>query len=162
MKVLLLIFCFAALSACAQKKPVKKDKYYEVCSRYEAYKGKKNHGKLHCVGWMSIKEDSNGKKDTIGWSGGAQSFYPDELELYQKLPERGKYICDSLTEDGFAYYQGEGNAMFLAGEARWMEPGKKKYKFYKIRGQSVYVMEYLVWSSSRGSGYELKKEYEVL
>lgn len=137
----------------------KKDyKEYDVCTSKEVYKGKKNHGKSYCVAWETIREYKDGRKDTVsGFQFATKLFIGGEYEAYQSLSERGKYIVDSLKEDGITQMQD----MYLTYESMYMKPGKKIEKLWAIEGLSIIMNEYLIWNNGRGNGYELKKEYEV-
>lgn len=134
-------------------------KEYEVCTHYEVYKGKKNHGKPYCVAWATVHEYKDARKDTTYpylFSGG-KIFSGDEYEVYQQLSERGKYIVDSLDEDGITTLDN----MYLSYESMYMKPGRKIEKFRRVIGASIFVVEYLIYRTNNKNGYELKKEYEV-
>jgi len=152
--VAMLMLC-AVCSVNAQTKNYK-DK--EICTDSAQYKGKKNHGKFHCTASMTVREYSNGKKDTISWDlGGGQLFIGDEYERYKGLSERGKYIVDSLKEDGIPMFQND----YLVYEPIYMKQGKETYKSWQIEGDGVTIYYYSIWNNSKGNGSELIKEVAV-
>lgn len=160
MKQLLTSAGFAAmLLLCAVfcQAQTKDYKEYSSCSEWATYKGKKNHGMNHCVGWVYIREYKNGKKDTVGWQPAITVLMGDEIKSYPKLSERGKYIVDSLKEDGIPML----DQSYLTYEPIYMKPGKKVEWFWRIIGESVMMYQYSIWNNSKGNGFELLKEVAV-
>lgn len=149
----ILLLC-AVFSVSAQTKNYK-DK--EICTDSTQYKGKKNHGKFHCTGSIVVREYSNGKKDTIMWMPAMQTFMGDEYQKYKQLSERGKYIVDSLKEDGIPMFQDN----YLTYEPIYMKPGKETYKSWKIIGTDISIYYYSIWNNSKANGFELIKEVAV-
>lgn len=148
-----LLLC-AVFSVRAQTKNYK-DK--EICTDSAQYKGKKNHGQFHCTATIIIREYNTGKKDTIAWIPAGKMFIGDEYEQYQKLSDRGKYIVDSLKEDGIPMFQDN----YLTYEPIYMKPGKETYKSWKIIGTDISIYYYSIWNNSKGNGFELIKEVAV-
>ena len=142
------VFCYAQ---------TKNYKDHEICTDSAQYKGKKNHGKFHCTESIVVREYTNGKKDTIMWMPTMQMFIGDEYEQYKQLSERGKYIVDSLKEDGIPMFQDN----YLTYEPIYMKRGKETYKSWRIIGEEVSIYYYLIWNNSKGSGFELIKEVAV-
>lgn len=132
-------------------------KEYEVCASTQLHKGKKDHGKPYCTSWNKVREYKDGRKDTISWYGSGQSFIGDEYEKYQNLSERGKYIVDSLKEDGIAQLQ----ESYLIYEPIYMKPGKKVEQLWAIEGERVIVYEYKFWNYKGSNGVELLKEFPI-
>lgn len=84
-------------------------------------------------------------------------FTGNDYKDYQNLTLRGKHIFDSLDKAGITTLQND----YLSLEAFYMKPGRKVEKFREIRGNSIFILEYLFWHKNNTTGYELKKEYEV-
>lgn len=150
-----LILGMLLCSVCYGQKKNYKD--YNVCTNWDVYKGKKNHGKKYCTGYSTIREYKDGRKDTICWMGGGQIFIGGEYDQYCELNERGKYIVDSLKEDGVTPLQ----SSYLMYEPIYMKAGKKKEQLWSIEGQRVVIYEYLFWKNKKGNGVELIKEFEA-
>ncbi len=134
---------------------VKGYKTYDVCISTTTHKGKVNHGKSYCTGWGTVREYKDGKKDTVGWSFGGQSFFGNEYENYQKLSERNKYIVDSLKEDGVTQYDNN----YLSYEPIYMRVAKKTEQLWSIEGDSVKIYIYRFFRNSSGTGIQFIKEY---
>jgi len=152
--LLVIVFLLCGTFCHAQ---IKNYKDHEVCTDSAMYKGKKNHGKFHCIGNIVVREYRDGKKDTIEWIPAIQIFIGDEYEQYQKLSERGKYIIDSLKEDGIPMYQ----ESYLVYEPIYMSLGQKTYKSWKIIEGEIIIYYYSIWNNSKGNGFELIKEINV-
>lgn len=154
LKALLLIVVMLSVKANAQKLTYKE---YEVCAYWDTYKGKKNHGQKHCTAWATVREYKDGRKDTISGIISGRSFIGDEYERYQQLSERGKYIVDSLKEDGITQFQ----ESYLTCEPIYMKAGKKIEQLWRIEGQEVIIYEYLFWHTTNGEGIRLLKDFSV-
>lgn len=145
------IFLFAASFTKAQKGIYKE---YDVCIDSAVYKGKKNHGKYYCTATMQIREYKNGKKDTgLYFFSSTIVSVDDEYEKYLKLSERGKYIVDSLKEDGIPQLQDS----YLTYEPIYMKEGQKVENFWSIYGEDVVIYTYKIWRNKKSSGIELLK-----
>jgi hypothetical protein len=153
----ILLLCAVSCKSQVEKTKVKKPKQYEVCIASEVHKGEVNHGKSYCVGWAIIREDTSGRKDTIARSYSGKMQWGDEIGKYDKLTERGKYIVDSLKEDGVTQL----HDAYLTYEPIYMKPGKKTECLWIIRGEDVIIYEYSFWNNSKGHGFELIKEFAV-
>lgn len=153
-KIILITLLLYAASCQAQNKQSYKE--VEICTDSVRYKGKKNHGKFHCSAEMVVREYQDGRKDTIALSGETQLFIEDEYEKYKNLSERGKYIIDSLKEDGIPMFQDS----YLTYEPMYMK-GKEVYKSWIILGQDVRIYYYSLWNNSKGIGFSLTKEIIV-
>lgn len=154
------IFLLCAVFSCKsqpQKEKVKKQKEYDVCIASEVHKGKVNHGKSYCIGWATIREDTSGRKDTIGWFYSGKMQWGDEIGKYDKLTQRGQDIVDSLKEDGITQL----HDAYMTYEPIYMKPGKKTEQLWLIRGQDVVIYEYQFWNNSKGHGFQLLKEVVV-
>lgn len=155
-KLSILIFVALCVFGCNAQSQ-KKYKEYEICTASEVYKGKKNHGKSYCVAWSTVREYKDGRKDTSGGWYTGKFFFGNEYGQYEKLSERGRYIIDSLDEDGIATLQDS----YLSYESMYTKAGSKVEKFRQVRDTSIFIMEYIIWNKNGGFGYELKKEYKV-
>lgn len=149
---LLLIFGFTRC-----KGQVRAYKEYSVCNAWEVHKGKKNHGQKYCVGSIMIQEYKNGIKDTVSWFIGGKIFIEDDYEKYEKLSERGKYIVDSLQEDGITRL----HQNYLIYEPRFMKYGKKTEQLWSIEGNDIIIYEYLFCRSKNENGAKLLKMFNV-
>ena len=147
------ILLLCAVFVQAQTKNYKDRK---ICTDSAMFTGKKNHGKFHCTASMVVREYSTGKKDTIAWMPAMQMFIGDEYEKYQKLSERGKYIVDSLKEDGVPMFQND----YLVYESIYMKPGNKTYKSWVIQNE-VSIYYYSIWNNRKGNGFKLLKEVAI-
>lgn len=156
MKKILIIFLLiaSAIHAYSQNKVYKE---YNACTDYDVYKGKKNHGQKYCVAWATIREYKDGRKDTVAWFGGGKMQWGDEIGKYDKLSERGKYIVDSLKEDGITQL----HDAYLTYEPIYMKAGKKIEQLWAIEGDQVFIFEYLFWKSEKGHGIKLVREFKV-
>ena len=134
------------------KKPQYKD--CEVCSAWSVHKGKKDHGQKYCVGYSTVRKYQNGKIDTISWSSAGETWIGDTYEMYKKLSPRGKYIIDSLNEDGIPHLE----QSYLTYEPMYMKPGIKTESFWDIDGLTVVILKYKIYHSKKGSGVELISE----
>lgn len=152
--IVLLMCCFISKS----QRGSKEDAQYKVCISYEVYKGKKNHGQKYCTGEALVNYYKDGRTDTVWWmSGGGQIFLQADYDKYEKLSERGKYIIDSLKEDGITSLQQD----YLTYEPMYMKDGRKTERLWTIWGEGVWMYEYLFWHSDKGFGTQLVKKFEV-
>jgi hypothetical protein len=152
MKQLLTIILSVTFLICNAQKTSYKE--YEVCTDSTTYKGKKNHGKFHCTAWSIVRKYNDGRIDTVDWMPSVQMFIGDELSQYEKLSERGKYIIDSLQEDGLSYYQQD----YLLQEPHYMRADIEIYNAYRIIGTDVFVYRYKIWNNANGNGFKIIKE----
>jgi hypothetical protein len=129
------------------------NKRREACISWEVYKGKKNHGQKYCTGWATIE---NGDTVALSFSGG-MAFIGEGYEKYKKLSERGKYIIDSLKEDGIGQLQ----QLYMTYEPLYMKQGKKTEWFWEIWEQEIIMYQYSFWNNGKGHGYELLKSFAV-
>lgn len=134
-------------------------KEYSVCIDSAVYKGKKNHGKYYCTSNMQVREYKNGKKDTLwwSWSGGGNIFIDGEYEKYERLSERGKYIVDSLQEDGIMQLQ----QSYLTYEPMYMKQGQKVKDMWAIRGNDIIIYKYKIWNTDKGFGVQMVSETKI-
>lgn len=88
---------------------------------------------------------------------GGKIFIGDEYEKYEKLSERGKYIVDSLKEEGIPRLQ----QSYMTYEPIYMKQGKKVEWFWDILEQQITMYQYVFWNNGKGHGYELLKSFEV-
>lgn len=132
-------------------------KDYEICTDSAIYKGKINHGKFHCIGSIIVRKYKNGTKDTIAWMPSGQIFIGDEYEQYKKLTDRGKYIIDSLKEDGLPQFE----QSYLTYEPIYMKKGKKSEWFWSIIGKNVVLYQYSIWHYDTETGFQLLKEITI-
>lgn len=147
----MLLFC----SFCKGQKI--KYKEYDACIGYEVYKGKKNHGKSYCISWATVRKYTNGITDTIEWSYNGKSYIGNEYEKYKKLSDRGKYVIDSLKEDGITRFQDN----YLMYEPIYMKRGKKVEFLWDIQEEKIVMYKYLFWNNSNGNGVQLLKMFEI-
>lgn len=138
---------------------IAQDSYKErtICTDWNVYKGNKNHGQKYCVAWAIVREHKNGKTDTVSWYGGLIVYADGEYEQYQKLSERGKYIVDSLKEDGMPRL----NQSYLSYEPMYMKPGNKVETFWHTNGKDVFIYKYQIWKNVKSSGCRLLKSYQI-
>lgn len=120
-----------------------------VCTGYETYKGKKNHGQKYCVSWADVVFKNGQAIDTVGWSSSGTTWFGDEYEAYKVLNERNKFIYDSLQEDGILSFYRDNSLQF---EPMYMKGNVSKYRKYcDARGDKVYILTYLLWHKQDGS-----------
>jgi len=154
-QTLILIFMLGMglMSAMAQsKKQPYKD--CEVCNAWSIHKGKKLHGLKYCVGYATIRKYQTGKIDTIGGIYLASDWMGDTYDRYMKLSDRGKYIVDSLKEDGVPELQ----QSYLTYEPIYMKPGRKVETFWDIQGPSIVITKYELFNGKKGTGFSLVSE----
>lgn len=129
----------------------------EICSAYETYKGKKNHGQKYCVSWMTIRTFSDGKTDTVGWSSSGRSFFGGTYDAYNSLSNRNKFVYDSLSEDGLINLTD--NESYLIYESRYMREKSKIQDCFKVTGNKITIYKYLLYNDEKHQGFELRKSY---
>ena len=159
---LLYLFLVVATSCEAQIKPYA-DR--NICITSEVHKGKVNHGKPYCVGWATVREYTDGRKDTIGWMTGQKFIGNDYKDCqrilwwcrYQTLPERSRYIVDSLKEDGIPQL----SQSYLTYKPIYMKSGKETEWFWKIEGETIKTYQYLFWNNGKGFGFKLLKQISI-
>jgi len=133
-------------------------KEYDVCTNWDTYKGKVNHGKKYCISWSTVREYKDGRRDTLVYrSFGVSMFDLEEYETYQKLPERSKYIVDSLKEDGIPSL----HSNYLNYEPTFMKVGKKRQQLWSTESGEVKIYEYLLWKNSKEEGFKLLREFII-
>ena len=152
--IILSIFILCYYSSISQNINYK-SKY--ICSDSTVIKGKKNHGEYYCTGWIGVRVYKDGTTDTVGELMIGTLRTGDEIYKYPKLSERGKYIIDSLKEDGISQLTWS----YLLYEPKYMKLGKKIEQFWEIENGNIIVYYYEIWNTANGSGYKLIRQKEI-
>lgn len=147
------IFIVLMLYPCCVFTQNLKYKVLDACISSEVHKGKKDHGKEYCVAWATVREYKDGRKDTISWIYSSKAQWGDEIGKYDKLSERGKYIIDSLEEDGVPQL----NDNYLMYEPQYMKYGKKTESMWLISDKDIVIYKYLFWRNEHSDGVKLVK-----